>query len=223
MARPSARLRHSLDDAIGHGRLNRLWEDLTGDGQEAWRYEVAELVLAATVIYDYEVLVFPAHMQTEAYSRALIRYGAPWMSTQEVEEEVQARKTRGEHVANGSGPKIWLVIDETIMARRYGGAATMREQLSYVVDLAEGERVTLQMVRASEPCHPGNSGPFNIITSPKAPDALFAENAREGQLSTNPEHLRRYRMLFAALQGVAAGPAETLTAMRNEIKRLDDE
>lgn len=116
---------------------------------------------------------------------------------------------------------MWLVVDESILSRRYGSAGIMRDQLAYVVELAESKRLMVQMVRAGEPRHPGNSGPFKLITSPYAPEALYTESTREGQLSTHDEHIKRYRMLFAALQGVAANPDETLEALRKEIKRLD--
>ncbi|GAB3441832.1 hypothetical protein GCM10027570_08440 [Streptomonospora sediminis] len=203
--------------------MNRLWDDLTGDGKEAWRYEVAELVDGAEAIYEYQIMVFPFHLQTEDYARVLVRYAAPWLSTEDVEAEATTRAARSERVANGVSTRMWLVVDESILSRRYGSASIMREQLSYVVNLAERERLTIQMVKAGEPRHPGNSGPFKLITSPYAPEALYTESTREGQLSTRGEHIKRYRMLFAALQGVAASPDETLEVLRKEVRKIDHE
>ncbi|GAA3739575.1 helix-turn-helix domain-containing protein [Salinactinospora qingdaonensis] len=218
---PSASLRAELDKAIGHGRLERLWDDLTGSGREAWKYEVAELIHGASAVYEYEVLVVPAYLQTAEYARTLIRYAVPWLSEDEVETRVEERAKRAEQFANAPQPMLWLVLDETILFRRYGSPEIMREQLAYLVDLAERERIAVHIVPADTPKHPGISGAFKLITTDHVPDVLIAESIREGQVVTNTVEVSQYRMLFTALQGVALPPGETVNRIREEIARLE--
>lgn len=220
---PSSRLRADLNEALGQGQLDRIWDELTGSGREAWKYEVAELIDGASAVYEYQVLVFPAHLQTEQYAYTIIRHGAPWLPAEEVAEMAAERAKRAKRLAESARPMIWLVLDETILSRRYGSSAVMHGQLAYITGLVERERISVQLVPTGAPRHPGVSGAFKLITTDHVPDVLFAESVREGQLVTNAVEVAQYRMLFAALQGVATSPEETLTRLRDEIKRLEDD
>ncbi|MFB8764024.1 helix-turn-helix domain-containing protein [Nocardiopsis alba] len=219
---PALTLLPPLDEALGTGtRFQDLWDDLTGTGRPAWLDEIANAIQGASAVYEYQALAFPAHLQTEAYSRALIRYAAPWLSTDEVESRVEERMTRAERMAEAETPKLWLVVDESILLRRYGGAEATRAQLEHITKLAERERVNLQVVPLNSPKHPGNSGAFSVIVTQDNPDAVYVENAREGQSVTEADEVAHRRMLFAALQAVALAPDSSLERVREEIKRLD--
>ncbi|MGW5880461.1 Scr1 family TA system antitoxin-like transcriptional regulator [Nocardiopsis terrae] len=50
---------------------------------------------------------------------------------------------------------------------------------------------------------------------------VYVESAHQGQIITATNEVGRYRMWFAALQGVAWGPDETLKAIRDEMKRIN--
>ncbi len=222
MARPW--LRRSLDEVLqGNGRLERLWEELTGSGRRAWLHEVAERTHRADALYEYQALVFPVYLQTEPYSRAVMRYGAPWLSTNELAERARQRAERARQMAKASSPIIWLVIDQSLLMRRYGSAEVQLEQLSYVAELLKKERINMLVVPVDEPRHAGNNGPFRVITSADQPEVVYVESAHQGQIITATNEVGRYRMWFAALQGVAWGPSETLQAVREEMKRINDE
>ncbi|MDA2813026.1 helix-turn-helix transcriptional regulator [Nocardiopsis sp. RSe5-2] len=220
---PSRDLRMRLDQAIGFGRLERVWEGLTGSGRDAWRVEVAELIQSASAIYDYQVLVFPAYLQTREYAATLMRYGAQWLSEDDVQARAEGRAERSRRLTTTPRPRVWLALDETILQRRYGSPEVMRDQFAYVYELAQAERITLQLIPADTPRHPGNSGAFKLITTDNEPDVMFAETPHEGQIVTNAVDVARYRMQFAALQGAATSPEAALTRLRDEMKRLDDE
>ncbi|WP_017580152.1 helix-turn-helix domain-containing protein [Nocardiopsis valliformis] len=220
---PTPVLREAFDRELGKGHLARIWEELTGDGREAWKREVAELIDAASAVYEYLVLVWPAHLQTEAYAHALIRYGAQWLSADEVGSRARDRAMRAQRLTDTEHPRLWLVADEALLYRRYGGSETTREQLSLVTGLVESGRVTLQLIPMDTPPHPGTSGPFKLITTKSLPDVMFAESAREGQLVTNTTETANWRMQFAALQSAAMGPEATLTRLKAELRKLDDE
>ncbi|MFE1076983.1 helix-turn-helix domain-containing protein [Nocardiopsis alba] len=219
---PALTLLPPLDEALGTGtRFQDLWDDLTGTGRPAWLDEIANAIQGASAVYEYQALAFPAHLQTEAYSRALIRYAAPWLSTDEVESRVEERMARAERMADAETPKLWLVVDESILLRRYGGAEATQAQLEHITKLAERERVNLQVVPLDSPKHPGNSGAFRVIVTQDNPDSVYVENAREGQSVTEADEVAHRRMLFAALQAVALAPDSSLERVREEIKRLD--
>lgn len=219
---PALALLPKIDHVLGTGdRLSLLWDDLTGNGRPAWLDEISTAIARADAVYEYQVLAFPGYLQTQAYTRALVQYGAPWLTPKEMDARVEERAARAQHMAEAVHPKLWLVVDGTLLLRRYGGSEVTREQLKYMADLAAKERVTLQMVPIDATKHPGNSGPFRVLTSSDGPDVVYVESAREGQSVTLPTEVAQHRMLFAALQGVAMDPDETLKSVRGEIKRLD--
>lgn len=220
---PSPRLRSSLGKALESERLERVWEELTGDGREAWKTEVAELVDQASAVYEYLVLVWPAHLQRESYAQALIKHGAQWLTDEEVQSRAAGRAKRSASLAESTHPKLWLVIDEALLYRRYGSAETTREQLEHTMDLVERGRITVQLIPMDTRKHPGTGGPFKLITSGEHPDVLFAENARHGQLITTSTEVTAWRMQFAALQSVARSPDDTLSRLRDEHRKLIDE
>ena len=151
----------------------------------------------------------------------MIRYGAPWLSANELAERAQHRARRAQQMAKALSPVIWLVIDQSLLMRRYGSAQVQLAQLEYVVDLVERERINLLVVPVDEPRHAGNNGPFRVITSADQPEVVYVESAHQGQIITATNEVGRYRMWFAALQGVAWGPDETLRSIRNEMKRIN--
>ncbi len=219
---PSANLRADLVNALGSERLPRVWEELTGDDREAWREEVAELVDRSSAVYEYLVLAWSAHLQKRAYAQALIKHGAQWLTDEEVRSRAAARAKRAARLAESTHPKLWLVVDETLLYRRYGSLKATQEQLESVVDLIERGRITMQLIPMDAPRHPGGSGPFKLITTTGAhPDVLFTESARDGQLATNTTETTRWRMQFAALQSAARCPDETLESLRAELSRLN--
>ena len=220
---PSAQLRDELDKALAPGKLKHLWKELTGSGGEIWKFEIAEMIDSAAAVYEYEIMVFPAYMQTRDYARALIRYAAPWLSQAEVDERAKERAERADRIAATPAPRIWTVLDESILSRRYGSTEVVLEQLEHVVALADSERVSIQFIPVSEPRHPGNSGAFKLITTDYVPEVLVAESIREGQVITNTVEVANYRMAYTALQGVASSPEQSLARLRAEVTRLRDE
>lgn len=219
---PALTLLPVMDDALETGtRFQDLWDDLTGTGRPGWLDEIAGAVQAASAVYEYQVLAFPAHLQTEDYARALVKHGAPWLTPDDVEARVAERMARAKHMADAVTPKLWLVFDESLLYRRYGGAEAARTQLAHMAELAERERVTFQVIPLDTVKHPGNSGAFSVIVSPDNPDAVYVESAREGHSVTAADDVAQHRMLFAALQGLSLGPDTSLARVQDEIRRID--
>ncbi|TQN30229.1 helix-turn-helix protein [Haloactinospora alba] len=220
---PSASLRKSLDEYIGFGRLERLWEDLTGDGRPAWLDEIATAIQEADAVYEYQALAFPSYLQTEGYARAVIRAAAPWLSREELDTHTKERVARAQNMADTPRPMLWLALDATLLGRRYGGSETTQEQLAYIAELAKQERITVQVVPADHPRHPGNAGAFRVLMMRDTPDVAYVEDAEQGRVLTSSAAVTRRRMLFAALQGIALDPDESIKAVHEEMGNLENE
>ncbi|MDS1270761.1 helix-turn-helix transcriptional regulator [Lipingzhangella sp. LS1_29] len=213
----------SLDTALATGDLfQRLWDELTGNGRPAWLAEIATAIKRADAVYEFSTMAFPSYLQKEAYAYALVRYAAPWLTPDEVNTRVAERVERADHMERALRPKLWLVIDEPLLKRRYGGVGAVREQLAHIARLAEEERITLQVIPTETEKHPGNSGPFRVLVTRNSPDVMYAESARAGHTITDPTEVANHRMLFADLQGVATSPSAALQTLYEEIQRIDN-
>ena len=220
---PALALLPQLDEILGtEERLRLLWEDLNGEGRPAWLEEISTAIERAEAVYEYQALAWPGYLQREAYARSLVQYAAPWLTPDEVSSRVEERAARTCRISEALRPKVWLVIDGTLLGRRYGGLDATREQLAYVADLVERERVTLQVIQPDTVKHPGNAGAFRVLSTRDSPDIVYVESAREGQTITHPTEVAQRRMLFADLQGIATTPDVALDMLRDEIKRIDD-
>lgn len=221
---PRPWLRKVLDEVLEtDNQLENLWEELTGSGRQVWLHEITKRTHGADALFEYQPLVFPVYLQTREYSYALIRHGAPWLSQEEVMARAKERHDRAQRMAAAKTPMIWLIIDQSVLMRRYGSAELQRKQLAYVVDQIERERVTVQMIPLRAPRHAGTSGPRRIITTADEPDVVYMESAEEGRIISGSADVARSRMVFTALQGTARDPVETLQAIRDEMRMIDDE
>ncbi|MFC7327127.1 helix-turn-helix domain-containing protein [Marinactinospora rubrisoli] len=214
----------AADEALdAQGRLIDLWDELTGSGRMAWLVEISRMIRESVAIYDFQSLVFPSYLQIEDYARALIRYGAPWLSADQMEEKVAARMDQARAVIDAGTPRVFCVVDETVLWRRYESVDITRAQLAHVVSLVEQGRVSMQIIPAQSKRHPGNSGAFTVLTGPQSPDVVFAESVHEGQTITAHDDVAGYRMLYGSLQAEAAPTGETLRMLRDEMRKLEND
>ncbi|PRX95754.1 hypothetical protein CLV72_109367 [Allonocardiopsis opalescens] len=193
---------------------------MTRDARPAWLEELGVEIEQSDAVYDYCVITWPGYMQTPDYARVLVEQAVPWLAPEEAERRIAERVSQTQRMTEANRPMLWVVADESILWRRFGGASVTRDQLDHVMRLVEAGRVHLQFMQADAEHHPGNSGPFKLLSSTRRPDVLYTESTREGQLVTDTDDVVHYRMLFAQLQGAAMPVADTLDRLRNTVERL---
>ncbi|MBB4934835.1 transcriptional regulator with XRE-family HTH domain [Lipingzhangella halophila] len=201
------------------GHLVRLWEELTGSGRSVWLDELAELERDAITIMESQTVMFPALLQTEKYARVAVSTLSPWMTRDEVAVSVRNRMERVERFTESQAPIHWAVIDHSVITRKMGPDDLHRAQLSHVANLIECERVSVQVVEGR---HAGLAGPFKIISPPGASDVVYAESAHSGQVIDTPEDVRRFRLLYGAVQAVALSPDESARLILKTLEGLGD-
>ena len=96
---------------------------------------------------SFEPLVIPGLLQTEDYARAVLRTRVK-VTDEEIDEMVTARMDRQSILAQDKPPMLWSIVDEGVLRRPVGGAATMGGQL-----VAPGRDGTAASYR-----RPGDSG-----------------------------------------------------------------
>ncbi|MFI9722639.1 helix-turn-helix domain-containing protein [Streptomyces sp. NPDC052396] len=143
-----------------------------------WFSAFVSLEGEANVIRAYEPHYVPGLLQTEDYTRAVLRAGQPHAPQEEIERGVAVRQERQSLLGRENAPLLWVVMDETVLRRPIGGAEVMRAQISRLIEATELPHVRLQVMPFASGPHPAMYGPFHIFRFPieELPDIAYAEN-----------------------------------------------
>ncbi|GAA3618629.1 helix-turn-helix domain-containing protein [Streptomyces fenghuangensis] len=133
---------------------------------------------SASVIRGYEPHCVPGLLQTEDYARALLRTGFPNAPEDELERRVALRLGRQRLLTKPGAPRLWVVVDETVLHRPVGGPEVMRAQIDRLLEATALPNVTLQILTFGAGPHPGMFGPFQLFRFdiPELPDIVYTES-----------------------------------------------
>jgi transcriptional regulator with XRE-family HTH domain len=176
----------------------------------------------AASLHTHQALLVPGLLQTEGYTRAVIRAIRPDADEAEVERRVAGRVTRQRLLTDPHPPAYWAVIDEAVLHRTVGGPAIMRAQLERLVELAALPHVTLQVVPFTAGGHAGMESPFLILGFPEQadPDVVYVEYTTTGVYLEQPSDVHRYTLMFDHLRAAALKPDDTVVMVEQAADRL---
>lgn len=176
----------------------------------------------ASSLHTHQALLVPGLLQTEDYTRAVIRAIRPDAGEADVDRRVAARLTRQNLLTDPQPPEYWVIIDEAVLHRTVGGPEIMLAQLRRLVEAAALPNVTLQVVPFSAGAHAGMEGPFLILGFPEQadPDVVYVENTTTGSYLEEPSDVYRYTLMFDHLRAAALKPADTVAMVEQAADRL---
>jgi len=166
----------------------------------------------ASSLRAFQALLVPGLLQTEDYTRAVIRAIRPDAGEADIEQRVAARLARQRLLTCADPPEYWAVIDEGALRRTVGGPEVMRAQLRRLGEVAALPNVTLQVVPFRAGAHSGLEGPFLILGFPEQadPDVVYVENTSMGVYLEQYADVRRYTLMFDHLRAAALKPDDTI-------------
>lgn len=177
----------------------------------------------ASFLHTHQALLVPGLLQTEAYTRAVIRAIRPDIGEADVDLRVRGRLSRQRLLTEEPNPpEYWAVLDQAVVERVVGGPEIMREQLKRLVELASLPHVTLQVVPFSAGAHAGMEAPFLILGFPEQadPDVVYVEYSTSGVYLEQPEDVHRYTLIFDHLRAAALKPDDTVELVDRTADRL---
>ncbi|MER5211585.1 helix-turn-helix transcriptional regulator [Streptomyces sp. NPDC002838] len=199
------------------------WWQRFHDVLPGWFSMHVSLEGAAAMIRQYEPHFVPGLLQTEDYARGVLESGAVGQtSPDEIERHVALRMQRQELLTRQDAPRLWVVMDETVLRRPVGGPEVMRAQIDKLLDTTKLANVTLQVAPFANGPHPGTYGPFVLFrfAMPELPDMVYSEyltgavylDART-EVATHLEVMDR----MAAQAATAHRTKEILRELRKEL------
>jgi hypothetical protein len=161
-------------------------------------------------------------LQTRDYAREIIHQLGPESETR-ANGLFEFRMRRQELLDLPKPPSLSFVLDESVLHRRVGSVAIMRDQFGRLIELAGRSHITILI-------HPFTAGlvrrmqtPFVIhqFSDTADPDVLYLEGPRgDTVVAFETEEIGRYRLSFEELRLSSLSGAESVDLIKEGMNRL---
>ncbi|NYI07758.1 helix-turn-helix domain-containing protein [Allostreptomyces psammosilenae] len=199
--------------------------------QRGWWHEFGDITYSvyigleadAAQIFNYESLIIPGLLQTQAYAEALEVAVQPEETGSE--RRVAVRMKRKDRLTGENPLRFWAVMDEAALRRMVGGPATMREQLTHLLEITELKHVTIQVLPFDKGAHPGMMGSFSLVEFPDSADSsvVYVEGVTGDLYLEREADVRRYTVMYEHLRAEALGTTETQELIARMSEELADD
>lgn len=199
----------------------RGWWHTYRDVLPDWFAAYLSLEQAALHIRAYEAEFVHGLLQTEAYARALLSAGDPHASAEDTDRRVALRMRRQELLTRPRPPRVWIVMDETVLRWPVGGSQVMREQVDHLIELNRLPHVTLQIMPFGNGPHPAmRAGAFHLFRfrAPELPDIVYLNGLVGAVYLDKSDDVVVYREALDRL-GAQSAPARKTEAVLGALRK----
>ncbi|MEU5342686.1 MULTISPECIES: helix-turn-helix transcriptional regulator [unclassified Streptomyces] len=199
----------------------RGWWHTYRDVLPDWFAAYLSLEQAALQIRAYEAQFVHGLLQTEEYARALLGAGNPHAATEATERRVALRMRRQELLSRPSPPRVWIVMDETVLRWPVGGPEVMRAQIDHLIAVNSLPQVTLQIMPFKNGPHPAmRAGAFHLFRfrARELPDIVYLNGLVGAVYLDKDDDVVVYREALDRL-GAQATPARKTEALLGAIRK----
>ncbi|WP_436501884.1 helix-turn-helix domain-containing protein [Actinokineospora sp. HUAS TT18] len=153
------------------------WWHRYSDLMPNWFTDYVGLEESASRIQTCELQFVPGLLQTEEYTRVLASHGRPERASDETERRVTLRMSRQKVLHRTDAPKLWAVIDESVLHRPIGGQRVLRDQIDHLLEVTRLPNITLQVVPYALSGYAAETS-FTVLrfTEPELPDLVYVEH-----------------------------------------------
>ena len=195
-----------------------------GAREQVWWTQYEDLELnpylgleeAARAITSYTTYYLPALLQTEEYTRAVIEKIAPKMDPDIFRQRVEVRMRRQKVLDGDNPPHYSVLLDEAVLHRRVVGPGLMIAQLDKVLDSAQANKATIQIIPFDAGVLAAQDSNFVLLEfdgdSTISP-IVFVEGLTGNQYFERIVHIARYREAIEYLRDSALSPRESIQYM----------
>ena len=188
------------------------WWHRFGPVMPSWLEPYLGLEAEAARLRDFQSMVLPGLVQTEDYTRAILRAAPDAGPAGDIEQQVALRMERQAVLDGAAPPELGLVLSEGALRVQVGGPDVMRAQLRKLAEVAGHGQVTLQVLPASAAAHVQAVSPFTILdfADPADPPVVYTEHLTGSLVLDNPGEVRAYTAVFERLRAEALPPGPSL-------------
>jgi hypothetical protein len=172
-----------------------------------WFNDYVGLEESASRIQSFEHQFVPGLLQTEDYARAIISHGKLPFTTDDIERRVDLRMRRQKILARPDAPRLWVVIDESVLRRHIGGTSVFKEQLTKLLEMTSLPNISLQILTHSSESQPAE-GAFTMLRFADAelPTIVYVEHIKGALYLDRLDEIEAYGRVLDALAVAAETP-----------------
>ncbi|MFF6994407.1 helix-turn-helix domain-containing protein [Streptomyces sp. NPDC008313] len=197
------------------------WQRYDNRLMPEWFDRLVGLQEAASTIRTFEIQYVPGLLQTPAYTQAVVQRGLPTAAAGEVERRVELRTRRRALLEREDAPRLWAVMDESVLLRVLGGREVMREQLEHLIEMAQRSHITVQIVPldVTHASAPGIPITYLRFGGQDLSDIVYLEHIRSANFLEDRDETEEYRLALDRLADEALDPRESLDLLRETVKQ----
>ncbi|MFF8842152.1 helix-turn-helix domain-containing protein [Streptomyces sp. NPDC015127] len=177
---------------------------------------------AAATIRTYEPFYIPGLLQTPAYTRAVIQSGPGNPLAHDIQRRVDLRQERQRQLDQPDAPRLWAIVDESVLMRSVGGRQVMQDQLRHLITMMQRSHVTLQIapLDVTAAVGVGTGVSYLRFALGDLKDAVYIEHLTDSTFTQKPGTVEQYRDMLDRLSACALTPKETLQTLRERLAAL---
>ncbi|MGN9810226.1 helix-turn-helix domain-containing protein [Micromonospora sp. BQ11] len=206
------------------------WWHAYGDAVPSWFELYVGLESVAAHLRGYDESMIPGILQTREYAHALYRLGGT-LSQEEQERAVQVRLQRQGLLIRRlpAAPRLDSVLSEAVLRRTVGGPPVMTAQLDHLLKLSDLPNVSVRALPLAVGPQPGAvAGTFMILDFPPTkggraapePSVVYSESLTGALYLDKPDELAAYEHVWAGLDRLALGEAESKDMIKQIIGEM---
>jgi len=180
----------------------------------------------ALAITSYTTYYLPALLQTEDYTRAIIKTVAPKMDPDIYKQRVEVRMRRQEVLEGDNRPRYRVFLDEAVLHRSIGDPAVMAAQLDKVLGVERQGKATIQVIPFDAGTYAAQESNFVLLEfgdkSLMSP-VIFIEGLTGNQYIQRPSDIARYREAIEYLRDAALSPRDSIKFIQEKRRELPGE
>ncbi|RJQ79737.1 XRE family transcriptional regulator [Pseudonocardiaceae bacterium YIM PH 21723] len=186
------------------------WWNRYNDLMPSWFQDYVGLEESASRIQSYELQYVPGLLQTEDYAIAVASEGRADKVNDDVRRRVSLRMGRQKILVGPSAPKIWAVLDASVLYRPLGGAEVMKTQIDRLIELTKLPNISLQIL-PWEFSGCSAEGAFTLLrfAEPELPNIVYIEHLSGALYLEKQDELELYSRVFDQLMVDSMTPTKT--------------
>jgi hypothetical protein len=197
------------------------WWRRFGDTMPNWFTDLVGLEEAAARIQIWEPIYVSGLLQIEPYARAIFSHGRSEMADERVDQLVALRMRRQKMFSRPDAPRVWMVLDESVLYRPIGGMKVLKQQIEYLLEMSALSHVSIQVLPYSRSGLSAEHA-FSLLRfgEPELPNIAYVEYLTGAHYIEKREEIEKYSRALDMLAVDAETPERSrsmLAKRRQEI------
>jgi transcriptional regulator with XRE-family HTH domain len=172
----------------------------------------------ATAITSYTTYYLPALLQTEEYSKAVIKAVAPKMDPGIYQQRVEVRMRRQQILEENNRPQYRVLLDEAVLYRSVGGSTVMVVQIDKILEAEHNGKATIQIIPFDVGANPAQDSNFVLLEFEEKSNispVVFIEGLTGNQYLEREADIARYREAIEYL-------CDSALSMHDSVRRVKE-